>query len=71
MTCLSTAEAEYVAATEAAKELIWLRNLLTELGLAQPNPSILHEDNQACVHMATNRDFISQPTLRHQDALDS
>ena len=54
MTCLSTAEAEYVAATEAAKELTWLRNLLTELGLEQPNPSIIHEDNQACIKMATN-----------------
>jgi hypothetical protein len=54
MTCLSTAEAEYVAATEAAKELTWLRNLLTELGLNQPNPSVLHEDNQACIRMASN-----------------
>jgi transposase InsO family protein len=54
MTCLSTAEAEYVAATEATKELTWLRNLLTELGIKQPNPSIIHEDNQACIRMATN-----------------
>ena len=29
--CLSTAEAEYVAATEAVKDVIWLRNLLFAL----------------------------------------
>ena len=30
MVCLSTAEAEFVAATEAAKDVVWLRGLLLE-----------------------------------------
>ena len=30
---LSSTEAEYVAAVEAGKEVLWMRNLLTELGL--------------------------------------
>ena len=30
--CLSTTETEYVAATEAGKEMIWLHGLLDELG---------------------------------------
>ena len=54
MVCLSTAEAEFVAATEAAKELTWLRNILTEIGFPQDDPSVLHEDNQATIRMATN-----------------
>ena len=32
---LSTIEAEYVAVTEASKEMIWLQGLLTELGFKQ------------------------------------
>ncbi len=34
---LSSTEAEYIALTLAAKEATWLRPLLTELGLLQPN----------------------------------
>ena len=52
--CLSTAEAEYIAATEAAKDVLWLRNFLTELGFAMVAPSELFEDNQACVAMVNN-----------------
>ena len=32
---LSTTEAEYIAATEAGKEMIWLKEFLQELGLNQ------------------------------------
>ena len=52
--CLSTAEAEYIAATEAVKDVVWLRNFLAELGFNQDQPSKLFEDNQACVAMVNN-----------------
>ena len=52
--CLSTAEAEFVAAAEATKDILWVRNFLAELGFAQHEPSKLHEDNQACVAMVSN-----------------
>ena len=42
----STMEAEYIAATEAAKEAVWLKNFLTDLGIV-PNmdkPVILYCD---------------------------
>jgi hypothetical protein len=32
---LSTTEAEYVAATEASKEMIWLQRFMEELGKKQ------------------------------------
>ena len=51
---LSTAEAEYRAATLATKEIVWLRRLLSELGYTQQSPTILHEDNAACVKMVEN-----------------
>jgi hypothetical protein len=34
---LSTREAEYVAATEASKEMIWLQRFMEELGKKQEN----------------------------------
>ena len=52
--CLSTAEAEFIAAAEAVKDLLWLRNFLAELGFPQLQPSKLFEDNQACVAMVSN-----------------
>ena len=40
-------------ATEACKEVMWLRHLLAEIGLVQPT-TLFHEDNAACIKMATN-----------------
>ena len=54
MVCLSTSEAEFVAATEAAKDVLWVRGFLHELGLLDPAPSTNREDNQACVAMIAN-----------------
>jgi hypothetical protein len=51
---LSSAEAEFIGATEAAKEAVWLRHMLAELGQPQP-PTVFYEDNKACIHMARNR----------------
>jgi hypothetical protein len=51
---LSTAEAEYRAATLVTKEIVWLRRLLGELGLPQTKPTQLYEDNAACVKMIMN-----------------
>ncbi|GJT06841.1 putative RNA-directed DNA polymerase [Tanacetum coccineum] len=42
---LSTTEAEYVAATEACKELLWLKRFLQELGFKQQRYAVLC-DNQ-------------------------
>jgi hypothetical protein len=54
---LSTAEAEYVAATHAIKQLLWHRNLFKELGLPQPGTSILLSDNQAAISISHNPEF--------------
>jgi hypothetical protein len=54
---LSTAEAEYVAATHAAKEGIWLRRLLSELFPPAPPTTTLHCNNQAACKLATTDNF--------------
>ena len=51
---LSTAEAEYVCATHACKEIMWMKHLLKELGKCQKYPVIINEDNQACIAMSKN-----------------
>ena len=50
---LSTTEAKYMAAVEASKELIWMRNFLSELEMKQEE-FLLHCDNQSAIHLAKN-----------------
>ena len=50
---LSTAEAEYVAATHAAKELIWLHHLKGDLSEPASKATTLFCDNQAAIHLTT------------------
>src|SRR3989440_5576443 len=42
---LSTMEAEYMALTEATKELFWMRGFLTELGYDSDNPTDLFQQS--------------------------
>ena len=50
---LSTTEAEYIAATEACKEMLWMKNFIQELGIEQEK-YILLCDNQSTIHLAKN-----------------
>ena len=50
-TAQSTAEAEYVALCEAAKEVVYLRRMCRDLGVEQVGPTPMYEDNQACISM--------------------
>ncbi|RDX57878.1 hypothetical protein CR513_62847, partial [Mucuna pruriens] len=47
---LSTAEAEYVAVTEASKEMLWMKNFLRELGHDQDD-YVVNCDNQSTIHL--------------------
>ena len=51
---LSTAEAEYMAASNATKEAIWLRTLLRDMGFPPTQATTIHADNQACIALARN-----------------
>lgn len=55
----STIEAEYVAATKAIKEVIWLQRLMKELGKVQED-SRLWSDSQSAIHLAKNLTFHSR-----------
>ena len=56
-TALSTAEAEYVALSEAGREACWLRSLYSELGFPQLAPTIIHGDNEGSIAMVKNPQF--------------
>ncbi|KAH9288452.1 hypothetical protein KI387_032569, partial [Taxus chinensis] len=55
---LSTTEAEYVAATEAIKEMIWMSRFM-ELGKEKSNCK-LFSDSQIAIHLAKNSAFHSR-----------
>ena len=54
---LSSTEAEYIAGGHTAKEAVWLRRLLSELGQDMTEPTILHIDNQSSIALAHNPKF--------------
>ena len=54
---LCSTEAEYKGCTNAAKEALWLRRLLEDLGLPQQAPTPLHCDNQSAIALAKNPVF--------------
>ena len=47
----STTEAEYIAASEVAKEAVWIRNFLMDLGVVQgaSNPLDVYCDNSGVI----------------------
>ena len=53
---LSTMEVEYVATTEASKEMIWLQSFMEELGKKQENRR-LYSDMHSFIHLENNSTF--------------
>ena len=49
---LSSAEAEYYAASVAGTDITYLRRLMEEMGYGQDCPTELLEDNMACIFMS-------------------
>ena len=49
----STTEAEYMAAVEASRKIIWMKEFIGELGIQQEEFQ-LHSDNQSAIHLAKN-----------------
>jgi hypothetical protein len=62
---LSSTEAETVALTELLREVVWLRNLLREMGYEQKEPTVVYIDNQAAKSIANNEQ--SSRRLKHFD----
>jgi hypothetical protein len=62
---LSVTEAELIAATECAQDLIYIKNLLESIGLKVQLPIILHIDNSGCIDLICN--WSSGGRTRHME----
>jgi hypothetical protein len=51
---VSTTEAEWMAACECMKEVIWLCELLSEIGIQVEKPATMFEDNQSTIKVCEN-----------------
>ena len=54
---LSTTEAEYIAVTEAIKEVMWLQGILCELGVHQQKVTVFC-DNYSTIHLTKHQFFM-------------
>jgi hypothetical protein len=53
----SMAEAEYIAATAAANQVLWLRKILADLDMEQRKATKVNVDNQAAIAISNNPIF--------------
>jgi hypothetical protein len=53
----STTEAEYIAASDASKEAVWLRKLVSGLFGDKIEMTVVHCDNQSCIKLTENLVF--------------
>ena len=51
---LSSMEAEYVGATQATQEAMWLRQMLSDLDILQTNPTRIWCNNQSTIALSSN-----------------
>ncbi|KAK8957035.1 hypothetical protein KSP39_PZI000307 [Platanthera zijinensis] len=56
---LSTTEAEFIAVTEAGKELLWMKRFVRELGFTQDRYMLMC-DSQSVIHLGKNSMFHSR-----------
>jgi hypothetical protein len=62
---LSSTEAEYYALSESIKELLWIKQLLEEIGMTVNDPLTVHQDNQSTMAIAMNP--IQHQRVKHMD----
>lgn len=65
---LSSTQAEFIALATCARMLIWLRSLLEELGFKSDSPSVIDQDNKACIDISQSSK--SHPAVKHIDVRD-
>jgi hypothetical protein len=61
---LSTTEAEYIVATKAGKEMLWMKRFLQDLGLKQ-DEYVVHYDSQSALDLSKNSTYHSR--TKHTD----
>jgi hypothetical protein len=62
---LSSTEAEYFAISECAKELIFIRNIITSIGMKLKEPIEIHVDNVGAIYLSNN--YTTSQRTKHID----
>jgi len=65
---LSSTESEYIALSECAREVLWVRSFLGELRFPQLSPTVVYQDNKSCIRLAENpsvADRTKHISIRH------
>ena len=62
---LSSMEAEYMAKSLTAQQILWLRSLTAELGIPYSRPTTLNVDNQGAIDYSNNA--INHSRTKHID----
>jgi hypothetical protein len=62
----STDHAEYLAASDAARDALRMRIILTDMDLPQVGSTTIFEDNMTCIKMSAST--ASTPRMQHLDA---
>ena len=62
---ISSTEGEFYSASQAAQDTVYHRRILEELGFQQKKPTILFEDNFACIYLSKKDGSINR--MKHID----
>lgn len=54
VTALSSTEAEYIAASTCARDIIWVRSFFISMRLPLLAPTIIYSDNRGCIDLSIN-----------------
>jgi hypothetical protein len=66
---LSTSEVEYMDVNLCGQEVVYIRDILRDFGVQQNQPTLVYEDNLACIAMSVNpvcRKHSRHIDIRHQ-----
>ena len=58
----STTESEFISMVQATRQVVWLRNLYTELGYEPTKATTLYADNRSAIAIATDGKFHQRTT---------
>ena len=69
----STCEAEYIAASEAANEGVWMKEFISDLGVipSASGPMKIFCDNTGAIALAKNPDFTREPSTSRDASIPS
>jgi hypothetical protein len=54
---LYVTKVEYMVASQATRQAMWLSSLFESIGVLQMKPIVIYDDNQSCISLSKNTIF--------------